>query len=222
MFGEALTEFIIHGGLYVIAATVFIECAFFGGFFLPGDSLLFLAGFIAGQGENNIVYTIVLIFIAAVLGNIVGYYIGDKLGPKLFTKEDGIFFQKGNILRAQQFYEKHGGKTLILARFVPILRTFAPLVAGIGTMTFKRFFTYSTVGAALWAVSVTLTGFYAYRIVGHKIDIAPYMEGIFIAIIAISIGTSIFHAWREKRRHNQNITAKQLQAEQAEINEQLD
>lgn len=217
-----LTDIIVGGGLWVIVLTVFIECGFFGGFFLPGDSMLFLAGFMAGEGAHNIVFTIVMIFLAAVTGNIVGYTIGAKAGPKLFRKEDGIFFQKANILRAQQFYEKHGGKTLILARFVPIMRTFAPLVAGIGTMSFRRFFFFSTVGAALWAISITLTGYIVFKMLGHAIDIGPYMEAIFVTIVIVSIGASAFHAWREKRRHSGAVSAKQLEAEQAKAEAEID
>lgn len=210
-----LTDFIVNGGLFVIVATVFIECAFFGGFFLPGDSMLFLAGFMAGEGRYSIYLAIILIFLAAVIGNIVGYQIGAKAGPKLFRKDDGIFFQKSNILRAQKFFAKHGGKTLILARFVPILRTFAPLVAGIGTMTFRRFFIFSTIGAALWAGLVTTSGYVVFRVVGEAIDIGPYMEAIFVLIIVVSIGASLFHAWREKKLHGRSVSTSELEAELA-------
>ena len=213
---SGLTDFIVEGGLIVIVLTVFIECAFFGGFFLPGDSMLFLAGFMAGEGEANIVVTILSIFSAAVIGNIVGYNIGAKAGPKLFRKEDGIFFQKSNILRAQKFFAKHGGKTLILARFVPVLRTFAPLVAGIGTMTFRRFLIFSTIGAALWAGLVTTTGYIVYKVIGKAIDIGPYMEAVFVAIIVLSIGGSLFHAWREKRLAKQ-VSSSDLEAGQASV-----
>jgi membrane-associated protein len=212
-----LTEIIINGGLWVIILTVFIECGFFGGFFLPGDSMLFLAGFMAGQGKQSFALTILLIFTAAVAGNVVGYHIGAKAGPKLFRKEDGIFFQKANILRAQQFYERHGGKTLILARFVPVLRTFAPLVAGIGTMTFRRFFIFSSIGAAIWAILVPTTGFIIYRAVGKAINIGPYMEAIFITIIVVSVGGSLIQAWREKRKHSGQVSTQDLVAEQATL-----
>ncbi|HEX8182516.1 MAG TPA: DedA family protein [Candidatus Saccharimonadales bacterium] len=224
MFGEGLTEFIITSGLLVIAATVFIECAFIFGFFLPGDSLLFLAGFIAGEGENNIFLTMLAIFIAAVVGNVVGYRIGERTGPKLFRKEEGIFFQKKYILQAQQFYAKHGGKTLILARFVPVMRTFAPLVAGIGNMPFGRFFLYSTVGAALWAVSIPLVGFYAYRILGEAIDIEKYVIPVVFAIMLLSIGGSLLHAVREgvKNKKRKKVDASELEASQAAADEQID
>lgn len=218
-----LTNFIINGGLLVIVATVFVECGFFGGFFLPGDSMLFLAGFMAGQGKHNLILSILLIFSAAVAGNIVGYYVGAKAGPKLFRKKDGIFFQKSNILRAQLFYERHGGKTLILARFVPVLRTFAPLVAGIGTMTFRRFFSFSTIGAALWSTLVVSSGYVIYKVVGRAIDIGPYMEAIFVTIILVSIGGSLIHTFIEKRKQNNpQVSAADLNAEQARVERHLD
>lgn len=197
MFGTGLTEFIITSGLVVIAATVFIECGFAFGFFLPGDSLLFLAGFIAGQGKSNIALTIFAIFLAATLGNATGYHIGKKAGPKIFSKEEGIFFQKRHIVQAQEFYAKHGGKTLILARFVPVLRTFAPLVAGIGKMPFSRFMAFSSVGAAIWSLTIPLLGFWAYRVLGHSISIEKYVLPVVLGITLLSIGGSAAHAARE-------------------------
>jgi membrane-associated protein len=222
MFGEGLTEFILQGGLYLIAATVFIECAFLFGFFLPGDTLLFLAGFISGQGEHNIVATILTIFLAATIGNIVGYRIGEKTGPRIFTKEDSIFFQKNHILKAQEFYAQHGGKTLILARFVPVMRTFAPLVAGIANMPFGRFLAYSTIGAALWAILLPALGFWAYRVLGHSIDIEKYVLPIVLVIMVASIGGSAFHAIREGRKKHKRINAAELAKHQAEVTENLD
>jgi len=222
MFGEGLTEFIITSGLVVIAATVFVECAFVVGFFLPGDSLLFLAGFIAGQGQNNIALTILAIFFAATIGNVTGYYIGAKSGPRLFHKEEGIFFQKDHILQAQNFYAKHGGKTLILARFVPVMRTFAPLVAGIGKMPFARFFAYSTIGAALWSISIPLLGFWAYRVLGHSIDIEKYILPIVGIIMIVSIGGSVLHAIREGTKKKQTRDPSVLDQNQSEAEQKID
>lgn len=222
MFGEGLTEFILHGGIYLIAATVFIECAFIFGFFLPGDTLLFLAGFIAGQGESNLVVTMAAIFVAAVLGNVVGYRIGEKTGPRIFTKEDGVLFQKRHILQAQDFYDKHGGKTLILARFVPVMRTFAPLIAGIANMPFGKFFFYSTVGAAVWAILLPALGFWAYRVLGHSIDIEKYILPIVAVIMVASIGGSALHAYLENKKHKTKISAAELEKNQAEAESHLD
>jgi membrane-associated protein len=222
MFGADLTDFIITGGLIVIAATVFIECGFFAGFFLPGDSLLFLAGFIAGQGTNNIVMTVFAIFLAATLGNVTGYQVGRKAGPRLFSKDEGVFFQKNHILQAQQFYAKHGGKTLILARFVPVMRTFAPLVAGIGNMPFARFLAYSTIGAAIWSLLIPLLGFWAYRVLGHAISIEKYVMPVVLAIMLISIGGSALHAYRESRKHRSKVDVRELSASQAAAEKQID
>lgn len=224
MFGNGLTSIIIDGGLFIIAATVFIECAFILGFFLPGDTLLFLAGFIAGQGRNNIVFTAALILFAATLGNMVGYSIGRRAGPKFFTKDDGILFQKRYVLQAQEFYEKHGGKTLILARFIPVVRTFAPLVAGIGKMPFHRFLFFSTAGAALWAVLIPGIGFWAYRVLGHAIDIEKYVMPVVLGIMIISIGGSAFHAIREgkKQRRRRRVTTADLEKNQAEAETHLE
>jgi membrane-associated protein len=221
MFGEGLTEFIIASGLWVIAATVFIECAFIFGFFLPGDTLLFLAGFIAGQGENNIILTMAAIFFAATLGNIVGYRIGERTGPKIFTKEEGVFFQKRHILQAQDFYDKHGGKTLILARFVPVMRTFAPLIAGIANMPFGRFFAYSTIGAAIWAILLPALGFWAYRVLGHAIEIEKYVLPIVLFIMVVSIGGSGLHAFIESKKHRTRIKASDLSKNQAEAEQHI-
>jgi membrane-associated protein len=221
MFGEGLTEFIIASGLFFIAATVFIECAFIFGFFLPGDTLLFLAGFIAGQGEHNIFITMAAILVAATVGNVVGYRIGERAGPKLFTKEDGVFFQKKHILQAQDFYEKHGGKTLIFARFIPIMRTFAPLIAGIANMPFSKFFAYSTIGAALWALFLPALGFWAYRELGHSIDIEKYVLPIVLGIMIISIGGSALHAFIESKKYRSKVKASDLEKNQAEAEQRL-
>lgn len=221
MFGEGLTEFIIASGLIFIAGTIFIECAFIFGFFLPGDTLLFLAGFIAGQGEHNIVVTMLAILVAATLGNVVGYRIGERAGPRLFTKEDGVFFQKKHILQAQDFYDKHGGKTLVLARFVPVMRTFAPLIAGIAKMPFGKFFLYSTAGAALWAILLPALGFWAYRVLGHSIDIEKYVLPIVLGIMVVSIGGSGLHAYIESRKHKTRIKASELEKNQAEAEQHI-
>ena len=219
---QHLTDLIINGGLFVIAATIFAECGLLAGFILPGDTLLFLAGFLAGQGKHNIVVTCVVIFAAAVLGNVVGYYIGHAAGPKIFTREDGIFFQKANVLRAQEFFERHGGKTLILARFIPIIRTFAPLVAGVGKMPIARFTAYSSMGALGWSVLITLFGFYAYRVLGHAIPIDKYILPIVGGVMVISIVGSLIHAMRETRKHRGNISTEELKKNQAAVDKQLD
>jgi membrane-associated protein len=222
MFGAGLTDFIITGGLFLIALTVYFECGFLIGFFLPGDTLLFLAGFLAGEGRHNIVVTSLVIFIAAVLGNITGYIIGRRAGPHVFTREDGILFQKKYILDAQIFYEKHGGKTLILARFIPFVRTFAPLIAGVAKMPFLRFFIYSSVGAFIWAVLIPGLGFWAYRVLGHTIDIEKFVLPIVLGVMVLSIGGSAFHALREAHKQRGRVKVSELTKNQAEVDQQID
>ena len=137
-------------GLIGVLIIVFAESGLFFGFFFPGDSLLFTAGFLASQNYLNISILVFGAFICAVLGDSVGYWFGRKVGPKIFTKEDSIFFHKKHIERAQNFYNKYGNKTIFLARFVPIVRTFAPIVAGVGQMKYKNFLTYNIFGGFVW------------------------------------------------------------------------
>lgn len=137
-------------GLIGIIAIVFVETGFFFGFFLPGDSLLFTAGLLASKGYLNIAALLIGVFIAAVIGDNVGYAFGRKVGPSLFSKDDSTFFDRKNLARAQHFYERYGVRTIILARFIPIVRTFAPIVAGIGNMRYKTFFLNNMLGGLLW------------------------------------------------------------------------
>lgn len=130
---------------------IFLETGIVVTPFLPGDSLLFVAGTLSATGSFNIEILFLIIFIAAVLGDTINYHIGKFAGPKIFKKESSLFFNKEYLLRAQKFYEKHGKKTIILARFIPIIRTFAPFVAGIGVMPYKVFLVYNVIGAALWS-----------------------------------------------------------------------
>lgn len=178
------------GGLLLIAFIVFAECGLLFGFFLPGDTLLFAAGFFASQGQLEIASLIVVIVLSAIAGNAAGYEIGKRAGPKLFKKEDGIIFRKEYIQQAEIFYEKHGGKTILLARFVPLVRTFAPVVAGIGRMDLKLFSFYNVLGSIIWGVGVTLSGYY----LGSKIpNIDTYILPIILLAMAASFGPTIYH-----------------------------
>lgn len=158
IFLEPKTLIMALGTLGVIAV-VFVETGLFFGFFLPGDSLLFTAGFLASQGYVSFAWLLVGTFIAAVVGDSIGYAFGKKIGPTLFSKEDSVIFNKQHIVRAQQFYEKHGKKTIILARFMPIIRTFAPIVAGIGTMPYRTFITFNIIGAFIWTWGMLWLGY---------------------------------------------------------------
>lgn len=195
MFGlepQAIAEV----GLWLIALIIFTESGLLVGFFLPGDTLLFTAGILAAQGDLNIVATIAAIAIAAIVGDNVGYTIGRYSGKRLFHKSDGILFKQEYVARAQAFYEKYGGITIILARFTPIVRTFAPLVAGIGRMDRRLFFFYNVIGAILWSTSVTLVGYY----VGDRFPaLIHYMEFLIIGVIILTIAPAIYHIVIDKR-----------------------
>jgi membrane-associated protein len=155
-----VAELIKWGGLLLIGFIVFAESGLLFGFFFPGDTLLLTAGFFAAQGILPIETLIAIIVIAAILGDNVGYLTGKHFGPKVFKRRDGLFFRREYVERAERFYEKHGGKTIIIARFFPAIRTFAPIVAGVAKMNWVYFAAYNVVGALLWGVGVTLAGYY--------------------------------------------------------------
>ncbi|MBM3801902.1 MAG: DedA family protein [Acidimicrobiia bacterium] len=157
---EKLIELIRSGGYVVLAAIVFAETGLFVGFFLPGDSLLFTAGLVAAQGFFNLGYLMLLLSVMAIAGDALGYSIGHKAGEALYVKEDNLWFRRKHLLYAKEFYEKHGGRAIFLARFVPFARTFAPVVAGIAQMSYTRFATYNICGGIFWVCSMTVAGFY--------------------------------------------------------------
>jgi membrane-associated protein len=185
-------------GYVGVWAIIFAESGLFIGFFLPGDSLLFTAGFLASQPNSlNIWILIAGCFIAAVLGDNVGYATGNRFGRRLFQKEDSWLFHKKNLVRAQRFYDQYGRKTIILARFIPIVRTFAPIVAGIGAMKYPVFFTYNLVGGAVWTVGLCLLGYFLGRAIP---DVDKYLLPIIAVIIVVSVVPSLLHLYRENRR----------------------
>lgn len=187
-------DIFVSGGLLLIAFIVFAESGLLFGFFFPGDTLLIAAGLLASQGNFDLVTLLPTIAISATLGGIVGYYIGEKAGPKLFTKEDGIVFRRSYVTRAEDFYEKHGGKTIILARFIPIIRTFAPVVAGIGSMNKVLFNIYNVLGSMIWGVGVTLIGYYF----GSKIpNLDHYILPIIVFVMVASFGPTIYHIFKD-------------------------
>lgn len=146
-------------GTLGVIAIVFLETGVFFGFFFPGDSLLFTAGFLASQGYVSFPILLIGTFLAAVIGDSVGYSFGRKIGPSLFTKEESVFFSKKHIERAQHYFDRYGKKTIILARFLPIVRTFAPILAGIGMMEYRTFVTYNVVGGFFWTWLMLWLGF---------------------------------------------------------------
>ncbi len=183
-------------GYIGLFAITFAESGLFIGFFLPGDSLLFTAGFLASQGYLNIYILLPLLFIAAVAGDSVGYAFGYKVGPKIFKKEESLFFHKENLIRAQNFFEKHGGKTLILARFLPIVRTFVPILAGVGKMNYGKFIFYNIAGGFLWAIGLLSLGYFLGQLVPN---VDRYLLPIIAGIILVSALPNIIHIIRDKK-----------------------
>lgn len=189
-------------GLLGVVLIVFAESGLFFGFFLPGDSLLFTAGFLASQDIISIWWLLILCFIAAVAGDSVGYSFGRKTGPMIFSKEDSFFFQKKHVERAHAFYEKHGKKTIIFARFIPIVRTFAPIVAGVGQMEYKTFIKYNIVGGLIWTAGMLGLGY----LLGNNIPNAEhYLTPIILAIIFISFIPPFIEFIKHKKAKNTMI-----------------
>ena len=197
-------EALVTGGYIVLFCIVFAETGLLVGFFLPGDSLLFVAGAVAAKypDQLNIWFLIPLLGIAAVAGDAVGYLIGRKTGPALFARPDSRFFKREHLVKTQQFYDKHGPKTIVLARFVPIVRTFAPTVAGIAGMSYKIFATYNVLGGIGWITSMSLLGYF----LGNLTWVKDNFEKAVIGIVVLSILPIILHWWQE-RRHKTDGTA---------------
>lgn len=194
-----LQEFIIAAGYVGLFAIIFSESGLLFGVFFPGDSLLFTAGFLSSQGIFHIAPLIVTCFAAAVLGDSVGYTFGRRVGKRFFTRDSSMFFNRDNITRARAFYEEHGGKTIVLARFIPGIRTLAPIIAGVGDMRYREFLAYNLLGGLLWAVGITLVGYF----LGSSI---PGVDRYLVPIIGIIIVGSLLPAFfqmlrtRERRR----------------------
>ncbi|HEV7454844.1 MAG TPA: DedA family protein [Candidatus Saccharimonadales bacterium] len=184
-------------GILGLGLTIFAETGLLAGFFLPGDTLLFAAGFFAAQGRLNLALCLFVLYIGAVAGNMVGYEIGKRSGHKLFKKTDSILFHKDNIEKAQDFFTKHGGKTIILARFVPIVRTLSSPLAGMGHMPYGKFMLYNLIGAALWIPSITLIGYWAGKVLGHYINIDHYILPAALLATVATFGISFAHILRD-------------------------
>jgi membrane-associated protein len=182
--GENLINLIKAGGLIGLFLIIFSESGLLVGFFLPGDSLLFTAGFLSSQGYFNLALLILISFAGAVIGDSVGYTFGRKVGPRIFNRTDSLLFKKENLVKAQNFYRKHGGKTIILARFTPIIRTFAPIVAGAGEMKYRDFIIYNVTGGLLWTLTMCLGGYFLGSVIPN---VDKYMLPIIAVIIFISL-----------------------------------
>lgn len=189
---ERLIQTIGYIGLFAI---VFAESGLFFGFFLPGDSLLLTAGMLAARRETGLDISVLLLIlpIAAILGDNVGYWFGKKAGPAIFKRDNSLLFRRKNLLAAKAFYEKHGGKTIMLARFMPFIRTFAPIVAGAAEMHYPRFFVFNVLGGLLWAAGVTAAGYF----LGTRIE--RYFLPVVLLVIFVSALPAMIHAWKEYR-----------------------
>lgn len=199
-----LEALIRWGGYAVLTFIVFAETGLLVGFFLPGDSLLVTAGIIAAAGDLNIVVLNLLLMAAAIVGDSTGYAVGRKTGPKIFTREKSLFFAKDHLLRTKAFYEKHGGKTIVLARFMPFARTFAPIVAGVGQMNYRHFVFYNVFGGIGWVASMTLIGYF----LGNAIpDIDRHVHKVVAVVVFLSILPGIIAVLRERMRKRRDAAA---------------
>ena len=199
MFGFDLEMLLRTVGYLGLFAIVFAETGLLVGFFLPGDSLLFTAGFLASQGHFNIAIIVLGCFVAAVVGDSVGYSIGQRFGPQLFTKPESKYFKPDHLRKSEAFFAEHGGKSVILARFIPIVRTFTPVVAGMSSLRYSAFVVYNVVGALLWAVGVPLSGYFLGQLVPAE-QAEKVMIAVVLLILVVSIVPAALKIWKEARR----------------------
>ncbi len=186
-------------GLIGVILIIFAESGLLFGFFLPGDSLLFTAGFLASQDLIPFIPLVIGTFLAATIGDSIGYWFGYKTGPALFAREDSWIFKKKYVDRTQAFYEKHGRKTIIIARFTPIVRTFAPILAGVAKMNYKVFLKYNLIGGLIWATGLTVAGYFLGKAIPN---VDKYLLPIILAIVFVSFIPGIVHIFRRKKLDN--------------------
>ncbi len=190
-------------GYVGLAVIVFAESGLLAGFFLPGDTLLIAAGILASQGHFNIFLTLMIVIVAAIVGDSVGYFIGSKVGPKLFTRPDSRFFSQKNLKEAHAFFEKYGAQSIIFARFVPIVRTFIPTIAGVSRLSYKKFLTYNVLGGTLWGLVVTLLGYTLGRVIPNM---DHYILPVVIIVMIVSFIPAVIHLQKRKRAKTTEVT----------------
>jgi membrane-associated protein len=204
---------IVAAGYVVLAIVVFAETGLAAGFFLPGDSLLVVAGLFAARGDLNVFILLSTLFVAAVLGDAVGYYTGTKMGPRLFKRPKSLIFKPSHLHKANAFYEKYGGKTIIIARFIPIVRTFAPIVAGAAKMPYRRFVVFNMVGGFLWVFSMILGGYFLGNLVerafGVKLD--EHIEKVVIVVVFLSLMPPLIEYLKSRREKAREADAGKAQ-----------
>jgi membrane-associated protein len=211
LHGHGLEQTIQWGGFLILFAIIFAETGLLFGFFLPGDSLLFTAGMLVGSGllkapspvaqdpVSGVIALCITLIIAAIAGDNTGYWFGRKTGPRLFQRKESKIFKREHLLKTQEFYEKHGGKTLILARWMPFARTFAPIIAGVSQMPYRKYIPYSVIGGITWILSMTLLGF----LFGNNEIVRRHNEKVIIGIIVLSVTPAIIHglkSWLASRK----------------------
>lgn len=191
-------QLVAWGGTFMVCAIVFVETGLFVGFFLPGDSLLVTAGLFAAKGHLNIWSLLILVSICAVVGDQVGFWIGRKAGQTLYSRPDSMFFKRKHLEKAHEFYEKYGGKTIVLARFVPIVRTFAPAVAGAANMNYRKFVFFNVLGGVLWVWSMVGLG---YGLLTAFPGIDKHIHIVIAVVVFISILPAFIEIYRERSKH---------------------
>jgi membrane-associated protein len=202
---RSLDALIRSGGYALLTAIVFTETGLLIGFFLPGDSLLITAGLVAAAGALDIWWLCALLGAAAIVGDSVGYAIGARIGPRLFTREKSRLFNPRHVVRTREFYARYGAKTIVIARFVPIIRTFAPVVAGVGQMTYRRFLAYNVVGGLAWVFSMTWAGY----LLGNTVpNIDRHVHLVVIVVIVLSVIPIAVEILRERRRQSAPSTGR--------------
>ena len=206
---------VFRAALVVVNLIVFVETGLLVGFLLPGDSLLVIVGFVASQSHWNLPLVIGTICVSAIVGDSLGYWIGLKAGPRIFARPDGRIFKQSYLKQAHDFYDKHGGKTIIMARFIPIVRTFAPVVAGAGKMNYRTFLVYNIVGGIAWVVSMILFGYFLIDIVdpllrplfGPEFTIAKHIDKLAVVIVLVSVGPIVWKAISARLTRRSESTA---------------
>lgn len=199
MFGISVESLIRSGGLLAIAAIIFAEGGLLAGFFLPGDTLLLSAGYFAAIGKLPLGWLLLVVVVSGIIGDNTGYEIGKRAGRRLFKKEESTFFHPSQLKKAEVFYEKHGIKTVLFARFLPVVRTFAPVVAGASHMPRKLFAAYNAIGVASWGISITMIGYVLGHIMGEKVaHIDKYILFILAIAMTITVGPAVYHLVKAK------------------------
>ena len=183
------------GGLLVLIVIVFIETGLLVGFFLPGDSLLVTAGIFAARGDLDLLTLNTTLSLAAIAGDTVGYGIGWRTGPKIFTRDNSLFFNRKHLISAKEFYDRHGAFTIFIARFVPIIRTFAPVVAGVGAMQYRKFISYNVFGGIFWVMTTTLAGYFLGTMIPN---IQEHIHVVIVIVIVLSLLPALTKFAQEK------------------------